>query len=73
MNTRRMFAKSVLIAPAEDALKRADNQSELDDAWEDYCASFADETPERDYLVAIYMGRVKDFKDAARAAEMMRA
>lgn len=73
MNTRRMFAKSVLIAPAEEALRRADNQSELEDAWFNYCDGFADETPERDHLLAIYMGKVKDFKDAARLAEIMRA
>jgi len=72
MNTRRMFAKSVLIAPAEEALKRADNQTELEDAWFNYCDGFADETPERDQLLAVYMGKVKDFKDAARAAEMLR-
>ncbi len=72
MNTRRMFAKSVLIAPAEDALKRADNQQELEAAWTDYADGFADETPERDHLLAVYMGRAKDFKDAETAARMLR-
>ena len=72
MTNRRMFAKSVLIAPAEAALKRADNQMELEDAWFDYCDGFADETPERDHLLAVYMGRVKDFKDAETAARMLR-
>jgi hypothetical protein len=72
MTARRMFAKSVLIAPAEEALKRADNQQELEDAWFDFCDGFADETPERDHLLAVYMGRVRDFKDAEAAARMMR-
>jgi hypothetical protein len=72
MSARRMFAKSILIAPAEAALNRADSRQELEDAWFDYCDGFADETPERDHLLAIYMGRVKAFKDAERAAEMMR-
>ena len=72
MKLRTSLRKSLLIAPAEDALRRADNQSELEDAWFDFCDGFADETPERDQLLAIYMGRLKDFKDAARAAEMLR-
>lgn len=72
MSARRMFAKSILIAPAEAALKRADNQVELEDAWFDYCDGFADETPERDHLIAVYMGRVKDFKDAETAARLLR-
>lgn len=72
MNTRTALRKSVLVAPAEDALRRASNQPELEDAWFDFCDNFADESPERAHLIAIYMERVGAFKEAERIARMAR-
>lgn len=51
---RRQFRKSYVILPAETALRRADTVAELDEAWEDYCDGFADETPEREHLRTVY-------------------
>lgn len=63
MNTRTMLRKSELIAPAEAALRNAATKDALEDAWFDYCDSFADETPERKHLLEIYMDMLARFKD----------
>lgn len=68
----RQFRKSLTVAPAEAALRRADNQAELDDSWTDYCDGFADETPEREYLRGLYMERKFHFDESARAARLLR-
>jgi hypothetical protein len=62
MNTRTMLRKSLLIEPAETALKAAKNQSELEDAWFDMADNFADETPERKHLLEVYMDRLAQIK-----------
>lgn len=72
MNDRRMFRKSLLIAPAEQALRRADSLDELDAAWDDFADGFADETLEREQLRSIYDERKYHMQQAFRAAEMMR-
>jgi hypothetical protein len=64
MNTRTALRKSLLIAPAEDALRRAGTQQELEDAWFDFADNFADESPERIHLRAIWDERVAYFKKA---------
>ena len=68
----RQFRKSIVVGPGEAALRRADNVAELDEAWEDYCDGFADETPEREYLRRLYDERKYHINQAFRAAEMMR-
>lgn len=70
--TLRKFRKSLVVGPAEAALRRADNIAELDEAWEDYCDGFADETPEREFLRGLYDERKHHMQLAFRAAEMMR-
>lgn len=70
--TLRKFRKSLVVGPAETALRRADNIAELDEAWEDYCDGFADETPEREFLRSVYDERKYHINLAFRAAEMMR-
>jgi hypothetical protein len=72
MNTRTAFRKSVLVAPAEDALRRSSDQQDLEDAWFDFCDNFADDSPERKYLLTIYLERVELFKAAEAAARMLR-
>lgn len=62
MNARTMFRKAALVAPAEAALRNAKSKDELEDAWFDYCDSFADETPERKHLLEIYMDMLARFK-----------
>lgn len=68
----RQFRKSMVVGPAEAALKRADNLTELDALWEDYCDGFADESPEREYLRKLYDERKFQFDASARAARMLR-
>ncbi len=68
----RQFRKSMVVGPAEAALKRADNQTELDVLWDDYCDGFADESPEREYLRRLYDERRFHFGEAERAARMLR-
>lgn len=70
--TLRKFRKSLVVGPAEAALRRADNIAELDEAWEDYCDGFADETPEREFLRSVYDERKYHINLAFRAAKMMR-
>lgn len=72
MNAKRMFRKSLTIAPAEAALRRCDTIAELDEVWDDYCDAFADETPEREHLRRVYDERKYHIGLAYRAAEMMR-
>jgi hypothetical protein len=62
MNTRTMFRKSALIAPAEAALRNAATKDELEDCWFDFCDSFADESPERSHLLEVYMDMLARFK-----------
>lgn len=72
MNTRTAFRKSLLVAPAEDALRRSSDQQDLEDVWFDLCDNFADGSPERKYLLAVYLERVDLFKAAEDAARMLR-
>lgn len=62
MNTRTSLRKSLLIAPAEDALRRAETVAELEDSWFDFCAGFADESVERELLIAVYMERLRQLR-----------
>lgn len=68
----RKFRKSLVVGPAEAALRRAGDIPELDEAWEDYCDGFADESPEREFLRSVYDERKYHIGLAFRAAEMMR-
>lgn len=54
MTPRAMFAKSLVIAPCEAALRRAETHVELDAAWEDYCTGFAAGSHERRHLISLY-------------------
>ena len=71
-HTLRQFRKSLTIGPAEAALRRASDIPELDEAWEDFCDGFADESPEREHLRSLYDERKYHMQQALRAAEMMR-
>jgi hypothetical protein len=71
-STLRQFRKSLVVGPAETALRRASNIPELDEAWEDYCDGFADESKEREHLRGLYDERKFHMQQAFRAAEMMR-
>lgn len=69
MNTRTALRKSVLIAPAVDALSRAETQAELEDAWFDFCDGFTDGSHERRELLRIYnecLPKVRKREEAAR-------
>lgn len=68
----RQFRKSLIVGPAEAALRRASNIPELDEAWEDYADGFADESAERIYLRGLYDERKHHMEQSFRAAEMMR-
>jgi hypothetical protein len=70
--TLRQFRKSLTVGPAEAALRRASDLAELDEAWDDYCDGFADESQEREYLRGLYDERKFHMQQAFRAAEMMR-
>lgn len=70
--SRRQFRKSLVVGPAEAALRRASDLIELDEAWEDYADGFADESAERVYLRGLYDERKFHMQQAFRAAEMMR-
>ena len=71
MNTRTMFRKAALIAPAEEALRKAETKDALEDAWFDWCDSFADESPERKHLLEVYMDMLARFK-AEHYAKLLR-
>jgi hypothetical protein len=71
--TLRQFRKSLVVGPAEAALRRASDLAELDEAWEDYCDGFADESAERLFLRGLYDERKFHMQQAFRSAEMMRA
>ena len=60
MNTRTALRKSLLIAPAEDALRRAKTQDELDDAWAVFCDGFAGFSIERHHLRKLYNQRRRE-------------
>jgi hypothetical protein len=68
----RQFRKSLVIGPAEAALRRASDIAELDEAWEDYADGFADESAERLFLRGLYDERKFHMQQSFRAAEMMR-
>jgi hypothetical protein len=70
--TLRQFRKSLTVGPAEAALRRASDIAELDEAWEDYCDGFADESQEREFLRGLYDERKFHMQQSFRAAEMMR-
>jgi hypothetical protein len=70
--TLRQFRKSLVVGPAEAALRRASDLAELDEAWEDYCDGFADESAERLFLRGLYDERKFHMQQAFRSAEMMR-
>lgn len=71
--TLRTFRKSLVCGPGETALRRASTIEELDEAWEDYCDGFADETAEREFLRTVYDERKFHITQAFRLAEIMRA
>lgn len=68
----RKFRKSLVVGPAETALRRAETVAELDEAWEDFCSGFADESVEREHLRGLYDERKYHIDRAFRIAEMMR-
>jgi hypothetical protein len=68
----RQFRTSVLVVPAEAALRRASDIPALDEAWEDFCDGFADESAERLFLRGLYDERKFHMQQAFRSAEMMR-
>lgn len=72
MNTRTALRKSVLIAPAEAALRRAETQEELEDAWFDFADGFADESVEREHLYGVYLEQLKAVGHRAKAARYLR-
>ncbi len=72
MNTRTALRKSMLIAPAENAIRNAENQDELEDAWFDFADGFSDESEERKHLLSLYMKKSEAFKLAEKAARMLR-
>lgn len=72
MNPRTMLRKSVLIAPAEAALRRAETRAELEDAWFDYCDGFADGSAECRQLRAVYRDELDRVKRREQAAHYMR-
>lgn len=72
MHLRTALRKSSVIAPIEAALRACDTQTELEDVWFDMADNFADESPERTALLAVYMERVGVFKRSEAAARMMR-
>lgn len=71
-STLRSFRKSLVVGPGEAALRRASNIEELDEAWEDFCSGFADESQEREFLRGLYDERKFHMQRAFRAADMMR-
>lgn len=77
MNTRTQLRKSLLIAPAEQALRRAETVAELEDCWFDFADGFADDAPERKQLLAVYLEQLpivrKREADAKRMASYLRA
>jgi hypothetical protein len=70
--TLRQFRKSLTVGPAEAALRRASDIPALDEAWEDFCDGFADESAERLFLRGLYDERKFHMQQSFRAAEMMR-
>jgi hypothetical protein len=70
---RTQLRKSLLVAPAEEALRKADTRQELEDAWFDFCAGFSDESEERAYLLTVWDERAAYFKKAEQWAKFMRA
>lgn len=71
MNLLSQLRKSNLIAPAEKALREAKNQDELEDRWFDYADGFADESPERRYLIRVYDDRLRQLR-AEHMARLLR-
>jgi hypothetical protein len=73
MNTRTALRKSLLIQPAVDALNRAENQAELEDAWFDFGDGFAEHSAERRELQAVYAARLRRIKEAEKLLNILRA
>lgn len=55
MHLRTALRKSSVIAPIEAALRACKTEDDLQDAWYDYADSFADETPEREALLGVFL------------------
>lgn len=72
MNLRTALRKSSVIAPIEDAMRRADNQDELEDVWFDMADGFGDQSPERKHLLGIYNERLAFFRSAEAVARALR-
>lgn len=68
MNTRTALRKSLLISPAEDALRRSDTLAGLDEAWDDFCSGFAGGSPERRQLMSVYHDCYDTIRQRAREA-----
>ncbi|MDB6035967.1 MAG: hypothetical protein JWM16_6305 [Verrucomicrobiales bacterium] len=62
-----------LEAVAADALWGASSTDELQAAWGDHCAEFADESPERARLLKLFDDRLEILRLAERLGSYLRA
>lgn len=58
---RGRLRKSIATAPAEAALRKADNIEELEVAWDTHCDGFPDESMEREFLLTVYQDKAAQF------------
>lgn len=68
---RGQLRRSVATAPAEAALRRAENMDALQDAWSMHCDMFPDESMEREFLLSVYQDMAARF--AVEAFKVVRA
>lgn len=61
--TRTALRKSLLIAPAEEALRKADSLEELQEAWADFCSGFMESSAEYRELLRVYLEQVPPLRE----------